>query len=362
MRPTTQAVHLGRPPHEPDQPLNTPITMASTYVAGGQLEYGRYANPTWTAFEDTLGALEGGRCLAFSSGLAAVATILDLVANGEKVVAPQHAYQGSLGQLADLELRDRLRPQLVDLADTAAVVAALRGRLPGLAGVAHQPRPGGGGHPRDRRRRPRGRGACGGGQHLRHPDPAAPARARSRPGAALGDEVHRRPLRPGHGRDRDARRRPVRRAQGPARSLRRHPRRVRGLARAAWPAHPPAAGGAQPGQRPGAGTPSPAATRPRGGPLSRLRRHHRPRPADRCRGGRRPARHPAVGLRHLAGRRRVDPGAPSAVEDRGEQHPRGTAPPLGGHRGRRGPVGGPQPGTGLGGPRASRARAWCRER
>src|ERR1700761_9353977 len=61
MRPTTKAVRLGRPPHEPDQPLNTPITMASTYVAGGDLEYGRYGNPTWTAFETALGELEGGR-------------------------------------------------------------------------------------------------------------------------------------------------------------------------------------------------------------------------------------------------------------------------------------------------------------
>lgn len=124
MRPATRAVHLGRPPHEPDQPLNTPITMASTYVAGGQLEYGRYTNPTWTAFEDALGGLEGGRCLAFASGLAAVGTILDLVGNGEKVVAPRHSYNGSLMQLGDLELRGRVKPLLVDITDTAAVVAA----------------------------------------------------------------------------------------------------------------------------------------------------------------------------------------------------------------------------------------------
>ena len=124
MRPATRAVHLGRPPHEPDQPLNTPITMASTYVAGGDLEYGRYANPTWTAFEDALGALEGGRCLSFASGLSAVATILDLVGTGEKVVAPRHAYNGSLMQLGDLELRGRLTPVLVDIADTAAVIDA----------------------------------------------------------------------------------------------------------------------------------------------------------------------------------------------------------------------------------------------
>ncbi len=124
MRPATQAVHLGRPPREPDQPLNTPITMASTYVGGGDLEYGRFGNPTWTAFEDALGALEGGRCLAFSSGLAAVATILDLVASGEKVVAPQHAYNGSVMLLGDLESRGRIRVQLVDTTDTAAAVAA----------------------------------------------------------------------------------------------------------------------------------------------------------------------------------------------------------------------------------------------
>ena len=98
--------------------------MASTYVAGGDREYGRYANPTWTAFEDALGALEGGRCLAFASGLAAVATVFDLVALGEKVVVPRHAYQGSLMQLADLEARGRVKVQQVDVADTEAVVAA----------------------------------------------------------------------------------------------------------------------------------------------------------------------------------------------------------------------------------------------
>ncbi len=124
MRPATRAVHLGRPPHEPDQPFNTPITMASTYVAGGDWEYGRYTNPTWTAFEDALGGLEGGRCLAFASGLSAVSTIFDLVGHGEKVVAPRHAYTGSVMQLADLELRGRVKPQLVDVSDTDAVVAA----------------------------------------------------------------------------------------------------------------------------------------------------------------------------------------------------------------------------------------------
>jgi cystathionine gamma-synthase len=122
--PATTAVTAGRPPHEPDQPLNHPITMASTYGATGGVEYGRHGNPTWTAFEEALGALEGGRCLAFSSGLATVSTVLDLVGQGAAVVAPRHAYNGTVMQLADLEARGRLTARLVDVTDTAAVVKA----------------------------------------------------------------------------------------------------------------------------------------------------------------------------------------------------------------------------------------------
>ena len=126
LRPATVAVTSGRPPHEPDNALNTPITMASTYVAGGEIEYGRYGNPTWAAFETALGDLEGGRALAFASGLAAVDTVLDLVGHQQKVVAARHAYLGSVLQLADLEARGRIQAELVDVADTAAVVKASR--------------------------------------------------------------------------------------------------------------------------------------------------------------------------------------------------------------------------------------------
>ena len=122
--PDTTAVTAGRPAQRPDAPLNTPITMASTYVATGDLEYGRYGNPTWAAFEEALGALEGGRCLAFSWGLAAVSTVLDLVGQGATVVAPRHAYNGTVMQLADLEARGRIAARLVDITDTEVVVKA----------------------------------------------------------------------------------------------------------------------------------------------------------------------------------------------------------------------------------------------
>lgn len=127
LHPTTLAVTSGRPVHTPDQPLNVPVTLASTYVAGGDLEYGRYANPTWSAFESALGALEGGRCLAFASGMAAAATVFDLVPAGGVVVAPRHAYNGSISQLTDLESRGRVRARLVDVTDPEALPGALNG-------------------------------------------------------------------------------------------------------------------------------------------------------------------------------------------------------------------------------------------
>ena len=123
-KPATIAVTAGRPAHVPDAPLNEPITMASTYVAGADREYGRYSNPTWSAFEEALGALEGGRALAFASGMAAAGVVLDLVGNGAKVVAARHAYQGTVVALADLESRGRVQVELVDVTDTAAVVKA----------------------------------------------------------------------------------------------------------------------------------------------------------------------------------------------------------------------------------------------
>jgi cystathionine gamma-synthase len=119
------AVKLGRPAIEPDEPLNEPITMASTYVAGGDREYGRYANPTWESLEEVVGSLEGGRALAFASGMAAVSTILALVAPGETIVAARHCYQGTLVQLATKEQRGLIKVVLVDIDDTDAVLAAL---------------------------------------------------------------------------------------------------------------------------------------------------------------------------------------------------------------------------------------------
>jgi cystathionine gamma-synthase len=124
LHPDTVAITAGRPPHAPDAPMNVPVHLTSTYVADGALRYGRYGNPNWAAFEETLGALEGGRCVAFASGMAAIAAVLDLVAPGGRIVAPRHSYTGTVGMLQELEAKGRATVVFVDITDTAAVADA----------------------------------------------------------------------------------------------------------------------------------------------------------------------------------------------------------------------------------------------
>ncbi|MBW9206406.1 PLP-dependent transferase [Mumia sp. zg.B17] len=125
--PETLVVAAGRPARTPDSPLNVPLTPASTYVAGGELEYGRFGNPTWAAFEDAVGALEGGQAVMFASGMAAASATLSLVPDGGVVVVPRHAYNGVLGLLSEAERRGRIRLRTVDVTQPGAMVDAAEG-------------------------------------------------------------------------------------------------------------------------------------------------------------------------------------------------------------------------------------------
>lgn len=124
LSPSTIAVAAGRPDRTPGSPLNAPITLASALVPGGASEYGRHGNPAWQAFEQVLGDLEGGLALAFSSGVAAATAVFDLVPAKAAVVAPQHAYSGTLIQLRERARRGQIDLRLVDVTDTRAVIDA----------------------------------------------------------------------------------------------------------------------------------------------------------------------------------------------------------------------------------------------
>jgi cystathionine gamma-synthase len=123
--PSTVVVHAGRPERVPNAPVGESPVFSSTYVAGGDRGYGRFGNDAWSALEETLGELEGGRGLTFASGMAAVAAIVDLVPVGGRVVAPQHAYSGVLALLDQQAEQGRLTVDRVNVADTDAVARAV---------------------------------------------------------------------------------------------------------------------------------------------------------------------------------------------------------------------------------------------
>ena len=98
LRPETALICAGRPGHASNGPLNVPVVLASNFQAGareapGLAGAGRHyartdATPTWEALETAVGQVEGGHAVAFSSGMAAVAAVLDLLPAGARVVAP----------------------------------------------------------------------------------------------------------------------------------------------------------------------------------------------------------------------------------------------------------------------------------
>jgi len=135
--PATIAVTSGRPDRTPGAPVNPPVVLSSTYVSAGppppgDLLYTRAGTETWVPFERALADLEGAGqpALVFGSGMAAIAAAMSLVPYGGRLVVPRHAYQVTLGFADDLATRAGVEVVRVDIADTQAVIAALRGPRP----------------------------------------------------------------------------------------------------------------------------------------------------------------------------------------------------------------------------------------
>lgn len=127
VRPATYVVTAGRPDRVPDAPLNTPIVPASSFHAGGSMEYAREDGPTTAALEQVLGGLELGTATVFSSGMGAANAIMDLVPMGGIVVAPSAAYTGVAVRLRELAAIGRIELRIVDVDATDDVVNACEG-------------------------------------------------------------------------------------------------------------------------------------------------------------------------------------------------------------------------------------------
>ncbi|MEX5717288.1 trans-sulfuration enzyme family protein [Geodermatophilus maliterrae] len=130
LRVETRLAVLGRP-REPGQPLNVPIVPASNFRAGASGTAGREysrddGTPGWEALEELIGDLEGGPAVCFSSGMAAIAAVLELLPVGARVVAPRDSYTGLRALLGDgAAAGGRWAVRTVDVTDAGALLAAV---------------------------------------------------------------------------------------------------------------------------------------------------------------------------------------------------------------------------------------------
>jgi cystathionine gamma-synthase len=129
----TKAVHAGLAPDPSFGSVIPAIHQTSTYAQESpgafveDYDYSRSANPTRAALETALGELEGGRAVAFSSGLAAEHAVITAVCSaGAHVILPADLYGGTYRLVDKVLARWGLEYDLVDQTDLDAVERALR--------------------------------------------------------------------------------------------------------------------------------------------------------------------------------------------------------------------------------------------
>lgn len=129
----TRVIHAGQAPDPATGAIMTPIYATSTYVQESPgkhkgFEYSRTRNPTRLAYERCVADLEGGKCgLAFASGMAAIATILELLQPGDHVIVCDDVYGGTYRLFDKVRKRSAgLQASFMDLSSLANVEEAIR--------------------------------------------------------------------------------------------------------------------------------------------------------------------------------------------------------------------------------------------
>lgn len=129
---STTAIHAGQEPDPTTGAVSVPIYQTSTYAQEGLgkhkgFEYARTQNPTRSALERNIAALEGARFgFAFASGMAAIDTVLRLVQAGEHVIVSDNTYGGTFRLFDRILSNYGIEFSFVDTSEAGQVEAALR--------------------------------------------------------------------------------------------------------------------------------------------------------------------------------------------------------------------------------------------
>ncbi len=132
MRRDTELVRFDACPDDPFRPTSTPIYQTATFEQASALEFGRYdytrsGNPTRAVLEEQLARLEGGgRAFAFTSGMAALATLVRLLPSGSHIVAGDDVYGGTHRLLEHLAPRAGVATSFADATKVESFAQALR--------------------------------------------------------------------------------------------------------------------------------------------------------------------------------------------------------------------------------------------
>lgn len=128
----TRAVHAGQEPDPSTGAIMTPVYMTSTFVQEypakpkNDFDYARTKNPTRTALEGNLAALENGAWgLCFSSGMGAINTVLNLFESGDHVIAGNDLYGGTYRIFMTLYKKFGMSFSFVDTTKLAEIEKAL---------------------------------------------------------------------------------------------------------------------------------------------------------------------------------------------------------------------------------------------
>jgi cystathionine gamma-lyase len=129
----TKAIHAGQQPDPTTGAIMTPIYASSTYVQESPgvhkgYEYSRTHNPTRKALEDCVAALENGSGgFAFSSGMGATATVLEMLDSGDHVIAMDDLYGGTYRLFENVRKRSAgLEFTFANLSDVDNLEASLQ--------------------------------------------------------------------------------------------------------------------------------------------------------------------------------------------------------------------------------------------